>query len=374
MASRQQRAERGHEETEHRQRQRKQQQRQGVVGRGQVGRHAQRGVEPAARGQPTEQRQAEQAEREHGRDALEYVAVLEVAEFVSQHGLDLRHRELGEQRVEEHHALGRAEPGEVGVAMGRPATAVHHEQALGGESAALHQRLHPRLQRLVGERLELVEQRRDDGGVEHQDQQVEHAPGAPRPQPPPRARRGHDPQHQRRQRQPDQRPDGSALGQICEPQPHAGAVEAEALFDAERAPPFERQIDHGAHDREGDQQRELVGQAAETRRDRVAHHGVERVQATQQRPAQHDGRRHGADEQAEARFGHGVVGRLAVRVERHAFGKGRGHRVAMPRHVLQLARGQPELDCQRSHQRRGEEQGQGMERHAAQCRAATMPA
>jgi hypothetical protein len=57
---------------------------------------------------------------------------------------------LLQQGVEEHHPLGRAQAGEVGVGVRRALAAVHHEQALGGKAAALHQRLHALLQRFVG--------------------------------------------------------------------------------------------------------------------------------------------------------------------------------------------------------------------------------
>ena len=42
-------------------------------------------------------------------------------QFVGQHGVDLAGRELGQQRVEEHHPLGGAEAGEIRVGMGAAA-------------------------------------------------------------------------------------------------------------------------------------------------------------------------------------------------------------------------------------------------------------
>ena len=44
--------------------------------------------------------------------------------------------ELAQQRVEEHHALGGTEAGEVGVGVRRALAAVHHEQTLGRKAAA----------------------------------------------------------------------------------------------------------------------------------------------------------------------------------------------------------------------------------------------
>ena len=98
---------------------------------------------------------------------------MEVAEFVGEHRLDLVGVELVEQGVEEHDALGGAQPGEVRVAVRRAARAVHHEQALGAEAAAREQGLDARLQRSIGERGEFVEQRRDEGRPDHHREQVE---------------------------------------------------------------------------------------------------------------------------------------------------------------------------------------------------------
>ena len=116
-----------------------------------------------------------------------------------------RGREAREQRVEEHDALGRAEAGEVGVAVARAPGAVHHVQAAGAEAAAREQRLDARRERSVGERAELVEQRRDEGRVDEQHQQVEARPGEPDPEPPQLAHARHQPEHQRQQRDAEQR-------------------------------------------------------------------------------------------------------------------------------------------------------------------------
>jgi hypothetical protein len=141
MAARRQARQRPQQEGEHRQRQEEQHQRQRVVGHAQVGHHAQPGVEPAARGQPAQQRQEHQAQRKGDDDALGHVAALEVAQLMCQHRLDLVARQALQQRIEEDNALGRAEAGEIRIAVGAALAAVHHEQALAGKAAALHQGL-----------------------------------------------------------------------------------------------------------------------------------------------------------------------------------------------------------------------------------------
>jgi hypothetical protein len=133
----------------------------------------------------------------------------------------------------------------------RAPAAVHHEKALGGKAAALHQGTHALGQGLVGERLELVEQRRDDRRVEHQQHEVEGHPCQPGPQPPQAARGAHDPQDQRRQRQGDGDAHERSLGQVGQPQAERHAVEAESLFDAERLVPTEWQLDDRADGHEG---------------------------------------------------------------------------------------------------------------------------
>ena len=47
------------------------------------------------------------------------MAMLEMSEFMRQHGFDFLGREFFQQGVEEHDALGTAEAGEVGVAVRR---------------------------------------------------------------------------------------------------------------------------------------------------------------------------------------------------------------------------------------------------------------
>src|SRR6185369_4930494 len=119
------------------------------------------------------QRKPGQAQREQAGDALDDVLVLEVAQFVREHRVDLARGQFGQERVVEHYALGGAKAGEIGVGVGAALAAVHHEQALGREAAAAHQLGDAGLERFVLKRLELVEQRRDEHRIDHQQQQVE---------------------------------------------------------------------------------------------------------------------------------------------------------------------------------------------------------
>ena len=78
----------------------------------------------------------------------------------------------------------------------------------------------------------------------------------------------------------------------------------------------EGQVEQAADQREGGQQRELVGHVAQARLHGVAHGAVERIQPAQQRPAQQHGGAEGRAQQAEAALGERVVGGLLVRGER----------------------------------------------------------
>ncbi len=322
----------------------------------QVGRHAQPGIEPVLLRQPAQQRQPGQAGREQAGDALDDVPVLEVAQFVRQHGLDLGWGELLQQGVEEHHALGGAKAGEVGIGVRAAAAAVHHEQALGGKAAAGHELRHAFGQRFILQRLKLVEQGRDDRGVDHQHQQAEAHPQRPRPQPPQAAGGLHQPQHQRRQRHADDKADQRGLEQIAQPQPQRHLVEAEALFDHEGLVQRHRQLDQGVDGGEHHQQRQRLQQRA--RAQRVQQQAVKPVQPAQQRPGQQHGGGQCQLQQAEAQLGDGVVGRALVGIERDGGGKLGWHGAAVARHGADLARGQPELHGHVGQQRQAEQQGE----------------
>ncbi|MCY1531414.1 hypothetical protein D9M68_666380 [compost metagenome] len=281
--------------------------------------------------------------------------MLEVAEFVREHGLDFAGVELAQQRVVEHHALAGAEAGEVGIGVRAARAAVHHEQALGREAAALHERRDARLERRVVQRLELVEQRRDEGRVDQHQQQVEAHPRAPGPEPPERAGRTHEPQDERRDRQPDQRAEQRRLDGVGEPELPGHLVEAEALLEPEGLPQRERQLQQAADERKGRQQRQLLHHAAAQPHQQQL---VQQVEPAEQRPAQQQGGAPGHLDEPEACLGDGVVGGLLVRGERDGLCKSFRHGTAVARHVAHLAGGQPELHEQARHERRREGKGE----------------
>mgnify|MGYP003693772595 CR=1 FL=1 len=211
-----QRRERRQNEREHRQREEEQDQRDTRAIHG--GRYAQSFVEPRRRGEPCEEREKGERRRGHPQHALQHVLQLEVAELVREHRLHLVRRQAFEQRVEEHDALRASESGEERVAVARAAGSVHHEQAAIGEIAAGEQRLDRVTRRAFGQWRELVEERRDHGRVERQQQKLEGDPRGPGPEPPQRSRGAHQPHHERRQRQAERGADGHPLREIGEPQ------------------------------------------------------------------------------------------------------------------------------------------------------------
>ena len=280
-----------------------------------------------------------------------------------QHRLDFARRQPGEQRVEQHHPLGGAEAGEIGIGMRGAAAAVHHEEALRREAAACHQGLDPLPDRRIGERLELVEERRDDGGIEHQHHQLQRGPRAPRPKPPEPSGRRHDPQDQRRQRQADDRADERALDRVGEPEAPREPIETEALLDPERRPQTERQLEQAADRDEGHQQRELIGHRTEARQDDGTQLRIERAESAQQRPPEQHGGSVGARQQTEAGLDDRVVGGTSMRIERHRRGERRGDRIAMRHDVPHLPRRQPEPGRERAEQGGGKHQREDRRLH-----------
>src|SRR6185437_14426719 len=148
VAARPEGAERCGEEERHGPRQRKEQQRS--VRRG--GPHAERPVEARLAGEPAEERESGERSDQGNDQPLADMLQPKVPELVSQHGLDLRGRELLEQGVEEYDALVVADAGEVRIAVGGAAGAVDDEDAARAEAAAREQRLDAALERSVFER------------------------------------------------------------------------------------------------------------------------------------------------------------------------------------------------------------------------------
>src|SRR3569832_1253467 len=122
-------------------------------------------IKPVRAAQPAEQGEADEARNGHECQTMLHMAVLEMAELVGEHGLELVWRQGSQQGIEKHDALLRAEPGKIGVAMLLTRRAVHDVDAAARESAAVQQILAALPQRGVLERREAIEERRDEAGV-----------------------------------------------------------------------------------------------------------------------------------------------------------------------------------------------------------------
>ena len=218
--------------------------------------------------------------------------------------------------------------------MGAAAAAIHHEQALGPKSATLHQRLHAFSQLAVLQRLELVEQRRDHAWVEHHHQQGKRHPDAPGPEPPQAAGALHQPQVKCGQRQADDGSHQRAFEHIGPPQALCALVETEAFFQTEGGVPAHRQFQRPVDQEEGGDQRQLL---PEGMFDQVVDLVVERSQATQQRPADHDGGAVGALPQVHLVACHGVGRGFLVRLLADVGGKGCRYLMPVPGHMANLA-------------------------------------
>ena len=101
--------------------------------------------------------------------------------------------EFAEQRVKKHHALGRPEAAEKALPCAERLLPSITKRPLDAKPQRCIRASTRAFQGLVGQRRELVEERRDDGGVEQHQQQLKPHPHAPGPQPP--AAAGHPISH-----------------------------------------------------------------------------------------------------------------------------------------------------------------------------------
>ncbi len=141
--------------------------------------------------------------------------------------------------------------------------------------------------------------------------------------------------------------------EVGEEQAEAHAVEAEARLDDEGAIGGERQLERREQHHRARDQRRAVPQAARLEHERPAP-GEPLEHAAERERGQHRGAERHVDH-AEARLGHRVVGRLAVRRERDRVGERGRHRVAVRSHVRDLAPREPQAR-ERGRRERGEEE------------------
>src|SRR5438046_6028146 len=99
-----------------------------------------------------------------------------MSQFMGEHRFDLGRGEARYQRVEENDALGRAEAGEIGVAMTRALRAVHHEQVPGAESTSGEQALDAAAQARILERRKCIETAHQNGRGEELKDEAECKP------------------------------------------------------------------------------------------------------------------------------------------------------------------------------------------------------
>ena len=372
VAAREPGEQRRDERAEHRRHEHQQDQRDRVVRPAEAGPHAQAGVEPRLRSEIAERSEEQQRGDQHGGNAPGDVAELEVAELVRQHRFHFLGCETGQQGVEEDDPARRAEAGEVGVSVRRAAAAVHHEQALGGEAGARHQGADAGFERRVGERLETIEERRDQGRHEHQRDQVECRPRGPGPEPPERPARGHDPEHECDQRQADDDREQQALDRIGEPEPPGHPVEAEPRLDAEGGVEIERQVEQTFDGNHGGEQRQLVREPAPARRDAVDQQAVEQVEPAEQGPAEQGDGTERHLPLAVPDLGERVVGGLVMRSQVDGRLKRRRHGVAMTCHMPHLPAREPRAQAERGDQRGSENERPVPGIHRRKCRRAAV--
>src|ERR1700694_4920900 len=126
--------------------------------------------------------------------------------------------------------------------MRRAQRSVHDEHAAARrESAALEQYLDPLLERLIGERRETIEERRNESRRGPGQCQGPYQPDQPDPPPPPGPATFHEGERGEQQRASEQRRQQQLLDQIDRIQPRRDPIETEAGFDPECSPQREGQ-------------------------------------------------------------------------------------------------------------------------------------
>lgn len=211
-----------------------------------------------------------------------------------------------------------------------------------------------RAQRVVLQRLELVEDRCDEGRVDQQDEHLERDPDDPGPQPPQAAGLVHQPQHDEQQRQAERSAEQGIFQHVGEEQPLRHPVEAEPLFDSELTVILERDVDDARDHEHGGDERDLLPVAAA---DPAGEQRVECADAAEQRKADQHGR---ADDDFQHRQPGAldrIVGRALVGGQRDGCAELRGDAVAVRRNEADLPRREPQLGD--DHREHGEREQQG---------------
>ncbi len=239
--------------------------------------------------------------------------------------------------------------------MGRAARAVHHEQPVEREAAALRQALDAPGQLRIGQRGEFVEERGDEHRVDDQQRQVERRPERPGPDPPVRARAAHQPQHRGRQRQAQHRGHGQPLDGVGREQPRRHAVKAEAGLQPELPPQGEGQPQQAQQQGNRNQQQHLPDEVVAGK---LGHRQVDELQPAHQGQAHQQDGVVSAFQHAQLDPRHGVVGRALVAGQPDPVGKLGRHLVAVARDVTDLPRRQPQAHGDIGQQEGNEQQSE----------------
>ena len=181
-----------------------------------------------------------------------------MANLVSHDGLDLIHGHALDQGIVQHDSLGLSEAGEVGVGMLASLGGVHREKPVGGESGLGKHGFHPGLQLAFFQRLELVEKRGDELGVddvrdEHEDHQHHGDDCPPVGRTADQQGRCHRHEHEHQ----DER-DDYVLDLVGKPELECHVGEPEALLQDELPVKVERQV------------KDILGKAGEDGKDHEA--------------------------------------------------------------------------------------------------------
>ena len=219
---------------------------------------AQSVVKPGGVVQQTQQPAQGEAEQGHDDDALFDMVAFVMAQFVGEHGFDLRCIQLVDQGVEKDDALGFPEAGKVGVAVRGSGRAIHDEYAVAGEAVARQQVGDALFQVAVGQGAEAVEPGGDEGRVGPTDEHLQRHPQCPQEQPPVREAVGqlHYPQGDADGDAADDDGEQHLFAQIGEVQFVCHAVEAVAFFYAEHAHEGQGHLQHRVCQIDAEQKRQ----------------------------------------------------------------------------------------------------------------------
>src|SRR5882724_5813818 len=142
---------------------------------------AKRAIEPLLVCQPRDRGERHKDSNDRKGKELYYVAFFVMANFMREHGFQLRVGELRDECVEQNDFSKTSEPGEEGVGMARALAAIHCVDTARGKIGALCQCKEALAQRSVWQWREFVEKRHDHCRRDEQQEQLKHNDNRRRP-------------------------------------------------------------------------------------------------------------------------------------------------------------------------------------------------